>query len=161
MTAQGVLELSVPVQKFGNTSIKQTRIDYRQKWVKDHWRSIKTAYGNAPFFEHLAGYFEEIYLQKFDYLLDLNIAIIGLCWKLLGVDMPLEKTADFRKVCSEDILDYRSEIHPKNLRKNSRFYKPCNYNQIFGKNFVGNLSIIDLLFCEGPYAYQVLLESIP
>jgi hypothetical protein len=161
MTAQGVLELSVPVQKFGNTSIKQTRIDYRQKWVKDHWRSIKTAYGNAPFFEHLAGYFEEIYLQKFDYLLDLNIAIIGLCWKLLGVDMPLEKTADFRKVCSEDILDYRSEIHPKNLRKNSRFYKPCNYNQIFGKNFVGNLSIIDLLFCEGPYAYQVLLKSRP
>lgn len=162
MTANGVQELSIPIKKTGDKiKISAAKIDYQQKWVKDHWRTIRTAYGNAPFFEHFGGYFEEIYLQEHQYLLDLNTALLKLCYKLMGIKMPMEKTSDYLTNPAGNIVDFRSRIHPKKPSEIHQFYKPCNYNQIFGKKFVGNLSIIDLLFCEGPYAYQILLKSKP
>jgi hypothetical protein len=55
--------------------------------------------------------------------------------------------------------DLRSEIDPKTdytLRTN---YQAVPYPQVFGKNFDANLSIIDLLSCEGPNALSVLRRS--
>ncbi len=162
MTAQGPFELYLPVlQPGGKIKMKDVKIDYRQKWVKDHWRAIKTAYGNAPFFEHFGFLFEEIYRKKPDYLLDLNLELILLCQKLLDAEVHVEKTSRYTAVTSAETVDWRSKIHPKKALKNNPFYKPCNYNQIFGKKFVGNLSIIDLLFCEGASARQILQNSKP
>ena len=44
--------LSIPVIKVnGNHTItKDIRISTHQPWQKIHWRSIKTAYSNSPFF---------------------------------------------------------------------------------------------------------------
>ena len=160
LTAQGPLELSIPVLKPGGKVLtKDVEIDYGQKWVKDHWRSLTTAYGNAPFFEHFAGYFEEIYQKKHRLLVDLNYDLISLCNKLLTITTPLFKTDRFQIVNPQVDMDYRSQIHPKKPLETTSVYKPCNYNQIFGKKFVGNLSIIDLLFCEGPAAVQILRNS--
>jgi hypothetical protein len=162
MTAQGPFELYLPVlQPRGKIKMKDVKIDYRQKWVKDHWRAIKTAYGKAPFFEHFGFLFEEIYRKKLDYLLDLNLELILLCQRLLDAEVNVEKTTQYTAVTSAETVDWRSKIHPKNALKNNPFYKPCNYNQIFGKKFVGNLSIIDLLFCEGALARQILQNSKP
>jgi hypothetical protein len=162
MTAQGPFELYLPVlQPGGKIKMKDVKIDYRQKWVKNHWRAIKTAYGKAPFFEHFGFLFEEIYRKKLDYLLDLNLELILLCQRLLDAKVNVEKTTQYTAVTSAETVDWRSKIHPKKALKNNPFYKPCNYNQIFGKKFVGNLSIIDLLFCEGTLARQILQNSKP
>jgi hypothetical protein len=162
MTAQGPYELYIPVlQPGGKIRMKDVKIDSGQKWVKDHWRAIKTAYGNAPFFEHFGFLFEEIYRHKFDFLLDLNLEFLMLCKKLLDINIHFEQTSGYIKETSPNTVDWRSKIHPKKALKNNPFYKPCNYNQIFGKKFVGNLSIIDLLFCEGAVARQVLGNSKP
>ena len=141
--------------------MKDVKIDNRQKWVKDHWRAIKTAYGNAPFFEHFGFLFEEIYRNKFDFLWDINLEFLMLCKKLLDINTHFEQTSGYIKETSPDTVDWRSKIHPKKALKNNPFYKPCNYNQIFGKKFVGKLRIIDLLFCEGAATRQVLGNSKP
>ncbi|TDI64451.1 MAG: hypothetical protein E2O88_11345 [Bacteroidetes bacterium] len=162
MTAQGPFELYLPVlQPGGKIKMKDVKIDHGQKWVKDHWRTINAAYGNAPFFEHFGFLFEEVFHKKFDFLLDLNIELLMLCRKLLDINIPFEQTSCYLSKTGADMVDWRSKIHPKKALENNPFYKPCNYNQIFGKKFVGNLSIIDLLFCEGVSARQVLDYSKP
>ncbi len=157
LTAQGPLELSIPVLKPRRKMLlKDVKIDYQQKWVKDHWRTIQTAYGNAPFYQHFAPFFYRIYQRKPSFLLDLNFEFISLIQKLLSNKTPISKTTGYCKYYPETYRDWRSKIHPKKGLKINPFYKPCNYNQIFGKKFVGNLSIIDLLFCEGPLATDIL-----
>jgi len=84
----------------------------------------------------------------------------GMTFKqLLDAEVHVEKTSRYTAVTSAETVDWRSKIHPKKALKNNPFYKPCNYNQIFGKEFVGNLSIIDLLFCEGASAREILQNS--
>ena len=160
MTVQGPQNLYIPVVKpSGKVKLKDIRIDHKQKWVKDHWGTLKTAYGNAPFFEHFGFLIEEVYSLKLKFLVDLNLEFIRVCNKLLGLKLNLNRTTDYVVNPGPNIVDWRSRIHPKIVSKNSPIYKPCNYNQIFGKKFVGNLSILDLLFCEGSSAREVLENS--
>src|SRR5690349_1049815 len=57
--------LIVPVTgKSGKPLITDIRIDYNQKWLNNHWRTIRTAYGNAPFFEYYAPDVENILFKK-------------------------------------------------------------------------------------------------
>ncbi len=50
LTASKVVSLSVPVQKGNRTQlIRDLKIDYSQSWLKDHWRTIASAYGKAPY----------------------------------------------------------------------------------------------------------------
>ncbi|MEZ4949950.1 MAG: WbqC family protein [Saprospiraceae bacterium] len=55
-TSLGAKRLSIPLQKGKNnqTSIKEVKIAYDQDWQTQHWRSIKTAYNSAPYFEFYA-----------------------------------------------------------------------------------------------------------
>ena len=123
MTAQGPLELYIPVlQPGGKIRMKDVKIDSGQKWIKDHWRAIKAAYGNAPFFEHFGFLFEEIYRNKFDFLLDLNLEFLMLCKKLLDINIHFEQTSGYIKETSLDTVDWRSKIHPKKALKNNPFY---------------------------------------
>lgn len=43
--------LSVPVVHGGSRLLADTQISSQNPWIKEHIRAIKTAYGNAPFFE--------------------------------------------------------------------------------------------------------------
>lgn len=157
LTAQGPYDLSIPVKHGdGKIKMKDVRIDYRQKWTSHHWRTIRSSYGKAPFFEHFGPMFQEIYEKRIVFLLDLNLEFFSLCQKLLSLDIGLEKTLRYVGEAPAEIQDWRSKIHPKKQLENNTIYKACNYNQIFGKKFVGNLSIIDLLFCEGPGSGVVL-----
>ena len=141
--------------------ITDVKIDYSQKWIKDHWRSIRSAYGNAPFFEHYGDYFDSIYNRMPVFLVDLNQQFLYLIFKLLQIKISISQSMEYTRDLPDESMDWRSKIHPKKPLKYNPFYKPCNYNQIFGKKFVDNLSIIDLLFCEGPSARQILMDSRP
>ncbi len=160
LTAQGLLELYIPVRhETKKTPMKDVRIDHTQKWVNQHWRSIISAYGKAPYFEHFRDYFHQVYWRKHVFLLDLNLELFSLCQRLLGSEPSFLKTSDYQTQPGANVKDRRSVVHPKKAWKYYSFYKPCNYNQIFGKKFVGNLSIIDLIFCEGPGAKLILENS--
>lgn len=159
--ANGIQALTIPVKK-GNSKIliKEIEIDYAQKWVNEHWRSINSAYGKAPYFEFFADYFGKVFEQKPRYLIDFNQQLLTLCLKLMKWDKRLPNTEIYQQELPEGILDLRSVVHPKTNWQNNSIYKPIPYNQVFGKDFDMNLSIIDILFCEGPSAKNILAQSM-
>lgn len=160
MTANGPLTLTVPVKKANSgLPIGLMEIDNEQEWQKLHWRTIQTAYGKSPFFEFYSDYFRQIIHRRWHRLIDLNREILSFCLKLFQFDIGIEQTKKFVKLTDKDIVDYRSKISAK-ISGSPNFFAASPYNQVFGNKFVSNLSVIDLLFCEGPGAMEVIRSSI-
>ncbi len=159
LTANKIVSLSVPVVK-GNTKqkTKDIQIDYKENWLKDHWRTIASAYGKAPFFSELAPIFESVLYRKYRFLFDLNQEILTKCLYLLGWKKQISVSEQYLE---EGITpaDYRNRIHPKKTEVWSDVYQPVPYFQNFGNDFVPNLSILDVLFCEGTYASEIIRRS--
>ena len=156
LTAHGVAPLSIPVLR-GNskdkTRITQIEIDYSQKWYKVHWRTLQAAYGRAPYFEFYSDFIREVYARQPKYLFDLNVSLLRLYLKFLKLDKPLGFTSAFEANATENVLDLRNKVHPKTIPDNLHV-KP--YTQVFGKQFAPELSIIDLLFTQGPASLSFL-----
>ena len=162
LTANKIEKLSVPVVG-GRKKIKMKdiQIDHEQQWQKNHWRAIQSAYGRAPFYEFFVHYFEPFFSKQEKFLYDFNFKLLSLCLKLMQAKIKFEETATYEKSPLDDqIDDLRSIVSPKRGYKSNTLYTPVSYPQVFGKNFVANLSIIDLLFCEGPNAKNLVTNSI-
>jgi hypothetical protein len=127
--------------------------------VNNHWRTIQSAYGKAPFFEHYGEDLHTLLYKKVRFLYDLNYMLLSMCLDWLKWNMPIMETESYSKVTPSNILDLRSVINPKKLEQCDEFYYPVSYNQVFGNTFVKNLSLIDLVFCEGPGAGKIVQAS--
>lgn len=158
LLANKVEMLSVPVYE-GNKKkpYKDIKIDYGQKWLNIHLRGIQSAYGKAPFFEYYFPYFEQVYSQKLPYLVELNVALLTVCLKLLRTDMEVKFLSETSE--SADYSDIRGLIKSKEGFETRDIYQSKPYTQLFGLDFVPNLSVIDLLFCEGPEAKSLIKVS--
>jgi hypothetical protein len=159
--AQRIDRLSVPII---HTSQKQlytkVKIDYSQPWARQHWRAICTAYGQAPYFEYFATYLKETLHTGYTHLFELNWAILKLCLQMLGIQKTFKLTDHYLVTPKNAIVDIRDHIHANKRLDASTYYEPCSYQQVFGTIFIPNLSIIDLLFCEGPHAYTILKKQV-
>lgn len=156
----GLESLIVPLTgKHGKVVITDIRIDYGQKWLNNHWRTICSAYGNAPFFEHYAGDLEKILFEKPVFLYDLNYQLLSMCLKWLRWQVVVKETLSYDKNPPPDIKDFRSLINPKKTGFLDNLYKAAPYYQVFGSSFAENASFIDLMFCEGPSAPQIVQAS--
>ena len=153
----GVQDLSIPVKEGTKKRIlDQIEIDYKHNWVNNHWRSIASAYGNAPFFEFYADDFKSIFDSKPRHLVTLNQNLLTICLKALQISKGVEQTQAYSSEVKNGLQDLRSAIHPKKPR--ATLNSP-EYFQVFGKEFASDLSIIDLLFCEGPNAGNIISIS--
>ncbi len=159
LSANRVLPIIVPLTYANGTLTKDVRIDHSQRWVKDHWGAFYSSYGKAPFFEYFAEEFQSIWRSDTQFLVDLDLQMLNLCFKLLNKSVKLEMTSTFEDDLPSDILDYRGAIHPKIGFSDRNIYQPTPYSQLFGNSFVPNLSIVDLIMCEGPRAGEVLTLS--
>ena len=82
--ANKVAELNIPVRKTAQKMlIRDAEIDYDQKWLPVHWRTICSAYGKAPFFEYYEELFRNIFFKKHKFLFDLNMELLQLILKLI------------------------------------------------------------------------------
>ena len=174
-TAQGVQPLTVPVidgnraEKVAATAIE---IDYRQNWIHRHWRTLQTAYGNSPYFEYYADYLHDIYVGKPALLFDLNLQFLRLLLRCFRLALPLHLTTEYLPTYAAQpslllfglpnaellITDRRDWLTPKAA---SRLLEPDTpaalslvrpYPQVFGPGFEPGLSVLDLLFSQGPAA---------
>jgi hypothetical protein len=161
LTANKIVTLSVPVLK-GNSkqNIKDVQIDYNQKWVTDHWRTICSAYGKAPFFDYFAPYFQDLFLRKYKFLFDLNFELLTICLSLIKIDKKIFFSEKYKKQAETGQDDFRAKIHPKIPYSENDIYQPVRYLQNFGNNFAPNLSIIDVLFCEGNHSQSLIRQSL-
>ena len=161
----GVQRLSIPLQKgkHQQTPIRDVRIAYDEPWQLLHWRSICTAYGNAPYFEHYAGEIEIFYQKRFEFLFDYNLEILHFFFKKTDWLMEVNLTKSFQAQTDPDqILDMRTAISPKSPTPPDHFWA-APYAQVFLERhgFLPDLSALDLLLCCGKESTSVLQNSIP
>lgn len=160
--ANGIVPLIVPVEKGRGQKIpiRDLRIAYDEEWQRNHWRTIFSAYNSSPFFEYYADDIELFFRKKPAFLFDFNQQITETILELLDIDANLKLTADFELI-PETCLNFREQISPKLHRiNNDLHFEAKPYTQVFSEKFgfVPDLSILDLLFNEGPSAGEILAE---
>lgn len=149
-TANGVLSLSIPVEKKSGEKIlmRDVRISEHSDWQVHHWRSIESAYNSTPFFEFYKDDFIPFYEKNWTFLWDFNFEIQLKVLELLELEPIICFTDTFEMELKKAVVDLRENIHPKINGEKDNF-KP--YYQVFEERFgfVSNLSIIDLIFNMG------------
>jgi len=160
--ANKIQPLSIPVKKGSQQlNIREVEINNRESWCKEHWRSIQSAYGKAPFFEFYADFLQTLYSNPPVSLFEFDLNLLTICLQLLNIKRKIKFTTEFKKEYKENnITDARSRILPNKRTLESPYYEFFTYHQVFDKNFVENLSIIDLIFCLGPQAETTLAQSV-
>lgn len=154
--SNGKLLLSIPVEHSKSSQRQKTNevlMANQFPWRKQHWKSIQIAYRTSPFFEFYEDEIEFLFKDTGDTLLDHNLAIFKVICDLIGIYPPIEQTKIFKKDVLE-CLDLRYLIEAK--RENTLELTP--YTQVLeaSHGFMPNLSILDLLFNEGPNTLSYL-----
>ena len=158
LSANGVLPLSVPVQKNYHTLTKDIRIDYSEMWQRNHLTALKSAYKNSAFYDYYFYKFERFFEKKETFLIDLNENVLQSLFSVLKIDADYSYTTDYI-FDSTGYTDFRESISPKpskNRPDNKFISKP--YTQVFCDRFefVPNLSVLDLIFNVGPESKRYL-----
>lgn len=157
MTANGVQALSIPVKKVhGNhTMTKDVTISSVEPWQQIHRRCLESAYKASPYFDHYYGYIEPVFETKFERLIDVNDTALKAIFKMLKIQKEIVYTTDY---VHETGNDFRDLLSSKNADLGLEFPP---YYQVFCNKFPfsPNLSILDLIFNEGPEAERYLLKT--
>lgn len=167
-TTQGVQALTVPVEApvgegvaLSKTEIKDVRISNHGKWRTEHWNALQSAYGESPFFEFYEDDIRPFFENRWEYLLDFNMAITEKMCELLDIHSHIELTSSYQNSLPIGEgwggTDFRTIIHPKHPQEDSDF-SPKPYYQVYKERFgfMPNLSILDLLFNMGNEAVLYL-----
>ena len=149
-TSQGVQRLVVPVRRATRRGdAQQVEIDYSTRWRKQHLAALQAAYGKAPYYEEVMDLLTPIISAKSTLLSELQLGLFGVYRKFLPLTEDLNLGISFQ---AEQMLDLRGKLCPATVLDGNAM----PYHQRFGGDFIPNLSIVDLLFCEGTQAHAFL-----
>ncbi|NVJ89741.1 MAG: WbqC family protein [Flavobacteriaceae bacterium] len=143
--------LSVPVKhnkKEGRKKTKDTLIENDFPWQDQHFKSIQTAYRVSPYFEFFEDDIAPIFEKKYTFLHDLNIDTFKFITDALQLEDSFKTTESYHLETTE--IDFR-HLAERKLQP-EKVVEP--YTQMFDDKhgFIPNLSILDLIFMEGPNA---------
>ncbi len=151
--ANGKQLLNIPIHHDTHKKTKDIKIDTSFNWHKQHIKAMQIGYRSSPYFE----FYEDDILTIFDkmpkFLLDLNLRCQDMLFELLQLETPYTTTNEYLKEYT-DISDLRFLADAKS----KQHYNFDKYIQVFSDKheFIENLSIVDLLFMEGPNALNYL-----
>ena len=158
--ANKIEDLTIPIKKVSSSrKTLHVEIDHQQKWLNKHLRAIQSAYGKAPFYEYYADDFSSVFIKNANSLFSFNKRLLTKCLDILELDVTINFSESIEKMDKNTLYDGRGEINPKKSNFPNSIFMPEKYFQVFGNNFVQNLSVIDLIFCEGPQARHFIQKS--
>ncbi|MCK0132535.1 WbqC family protein [Flavobacteriaceae bacterium F08102] len=152
--------LNIPVKKANHKQkTKEVIIEEAFGWKQQHLKSVAAAYRSSPFYEYYEDEFHALFENAPTNLLDFNLACQRFVFDCLQYEPIVTNTTHFEKASTEFedfryLVDAKAEIT----------YNLTPYTQVFASKhgFIPNLSILDLLFNEGPNALTYLQsQSMP
>ncbi|MCF8274466.1 MAG: WbqC family protein [Flavobacteriaceae bacterium] len=152
--ANGKLLLNIPVihtQK-NRQKYRDVKISQETNWQDLHWKSLLSAYKTSPFFEYYEDDLEPLFKTKSTFILDFNLKCFETICDCLQIEVDYFKTESYQKNI-ENNIDFRFLVNAKTEEPS---FEP--YTQVFDTKhgFLNNLSILDLLFNEGPNTLNYL-----
>ncbi|MCH2216223.1 MAG: WbqC family protein [Flavobacteriales bacterium] len=156
LAANGVQALTINVvgQKGTKIQTAEVLIDYEKDWVRIHKRAIESAYRSSPFFDHYYPKITSLLNAKHKTLKSFfDESIITWC-SLLRMEGKFTISQEY----VEKDVAYDLRLPIKSPDQFPRGFDCRGYLQVFSDrfDFVQNLSVIDLLFNEGPAALTIL-----
>ncbi|WP_299008149.1 WbqC family protein [uncultured Tenacibaculum sp.] len=153
--ANGKLALNIPVKHKaieGRKKTKDTLVENNFPWQQQHYKSLQSAYRSSPFFEFFEEDLLKIFNKKYTFLQDLNIDTHLFVTDALQIEQNFAKTSSYE--LTPNSTDYRDLA----IAKKGIEIEMDTYIQIFDDKhgFIPDLSILDLLFMEGPNTISFL-----
>ena len=181
--AQGWMYLTVPVRDAFGKPILEVQIDGGQRWRDKHLMALKTNYARAPFFGRYFAMFEAVYGRPWDSLVDLTVTLLRDVLAALEIPTRIVRSSELevpgrgserlidicRRLGATAYLtgDYAAGNHldlavfeGQGIELQRQAWQCASYRQQHARaGFVADLSIVDLLFNEGPDGRRVLEQS--
>lgn len=181
LTANGVENLQVPVvhgTDLYRTPIREVPVDYSTPWIAKMERAVMSAYESSAYFYHYRDDFFALLERRPQTLWELDLSLVRFFLAKTGLAVEFRPTEIYERDpfgeqearrpdgTGPDGLpceDLREVIHPKRpngILRSLALEKP--YFQVFtGKyGFQSDLSVMDLLFNEGPDSILYLKRSV-
>ena len=144
--ANNSILLSVPLVNGRNQHVRMAdvRIHNEDRWQTQHWRTLVSVYKRSPYFDHYEKRLKQLFETSYDQLIDFNRATILWVMQALKLKFEIQETEMYVKEYDAGIIDLRNV-------KTTSLAIP-KYHQVFEDRigFLPDLSILDLLFSEGP-----------
>ena len=151
LTSGGIMQLTVQLAHANRPRqpMRSMLIDYSKRWQHQHLIAIESAYRSSPYYDYYGERFTDLYTKQWRHLVDLNMATLERVCSILKVNMP--RISESYVTASPDDIDLRDKH-----RQSTFSAEP--YIQVFNDRlpFEANISIFDLLMCEGPEANDYL-----
>jgi hypothetical protein len=173
LDAHGPVWLTVPIdktQKFAANA--QVEINNEIRWREDHWKKIQLSYTHARFFDLYREDLERVYERDWEYLFELDLETLKVTLGWLGIHVPMiresqlnvtstgtQRLVDVCRALGADTYvsgrggkEYMEErlFAENGLKLEYQVYSPAPYEQRFTKEFIPDLSILDMLANLGP-----------
>lgn len=152
-SANGLQNLSVPaIRPNGReTLMSEVLISYSENWQKDHLKALEAAYQRTPYYEFYIDQLKSIYACRTEKLIDFNLKLSRFLIEKIGLSCTIETVSAEPSIAMKQLVD----------PKQAPTFNAHRYLQTHSEKypFEGNLSILDLLFSEGPNSISILTES--
>jgi hypothetical protein len=182
--AAGWMYLTVPIKERAGQRLDEVEIAEVNGWNERHWRALQSNYGRAPYFKKYARPLAEIYGRSWTHLNPLNWEMLTYLCSALGIDTPLVRssrlgvegkaTQRLIQICravgadryysgsyaAQTYLD-AAAMESAGIEVVLQEWTCPTYQQCFPQvGFIPDLSVMDLLFNEGPASSDLLRRAM-
>lgn len=175
--------MTVPLQHHPSDAlIREVRIDYSRNWQRDHLNLLYENYRRAPFWENYIGEFARLINQRYASISELNIALARWVMECLKIETKVT-TADkylatggkrerplallLELGATAYLSGPRAEPYTpsdlfasRGIGLSFKTYEYEEYKQLW-RDFIGNVTVLDLLFNAGQDARAYLKSKAP